>query len=192
MEHYNFYGAVETGRIAWECAAHEGLHLNTDNVVIEFVPTHDGHDSESPGLGETVITTLSNEAMPFIRYRLGDISGYIDRPCSCGLPLPLISAPVGRTADLVELPSGRLLTARGLAALIRRQPGIRQLLITQTDRQHIEIQVVVDNRLADGIVGRLRSQLSEHLGEPIDLVVRVVDSIEQPGPKARDFVSLIR
>jgi len=192
LEHYNFYGAVESGRIAWECAAHEGLHLNTDNVVLEIVPTHDAHGSESPGLGETVITTLNNEAMPFVRYRLGDMCGYIDGPCSCGSPLPLISAPVGRTSDLVELPSGRLLTARGLAALIRRQRGIRQLLITQTDRQHVEVQVVVDNGLADGVAVGLCSQLREHLAEPIDVAVRVVDSIEQPSPKARDFISLIR
>lgn len=192
LEHYNFYGAVETGRIGWECAAHDGLHLNTDNVVLEIVPTNDAHGSESAGLGEAVITTLNNEAMPFVRYRLGDLCSFIDRPCSCGSPLPLISAPVGRTSDLVELPSGRLLSARGLAALIRRQGGIRQLLITQTDRQHVEVQVIVDNGITDSAAVGICSKLREHLAEPVDVAVRVVDSIEQPGPKARDFISLIR
>jgi len=192
VEHFNFYGAVETGRIAWECRAHDGLHLNTDNVVLEIIPPDDAHSRACADLGETVITTLNNEAMPFIRYRLGDLCRYLDRRCSCGIRLPLISAPIGRTSDLVELPSGRLFSPRGLAALIRRQRGVRQFLIMQPDRQRIEIQLVVDHECANDVADRLRTQLGEQLGEPMDLAVHVVDSIEHPGPKARDFISFIR
>lgn len=190
LEHFNFYGAVETGRIAWECRAHDGLHLNTDNVVLEIVPTAAKHSADIADLGETVITTLNNDAMPFIRYRLGDLCRYLDRPCSCGISLPLISAPIGRSSDLVKLPSGRLLSARGLAALIRQHHGVRQLQITQRDLRHVEIKLVVDESLPDNFANRLSTQLREHLGEPVDVAIRLVDSIAQPGPKASDFISL--
>ncbi len=192
LEHFNFYGSVETGRIAWECRAHDGLHLNTDNVVLEIVPTAGSKSSDTANVGETVITTLNNEAMPFIRYRLGDLCGYLDRTCSCGIALPLISAPIGRSSDLVKLPSGRVLTARGLAAVIRQHRGVRQHQITQRDLRHVEIKLVVDHPFTDYVADELSTQLQEHLGEPVEVAIRIVDSIEQPGPKAKDFISLIQ
>src|SRR5574337_426553 len=68
VDFLNFYGSVESGRIAWECAAHEGLHINADCVILERAA-----DTELSGAGSSVIVTnLNSFAMPFIRYRLGD------------------------------------------------------------------------------------------------------------------------
>lgn len=192
LEHFNFYGAVEIGRIAWECRAHEGLHVNTDNVVLEIVPMAGSQSADIADLGETVITTLNNEAMPFIRYRLGDLCRYLDRTCSCGMALPLISAPIGRSSDLVKLPGGHLLTARGLSTLIRQSGDIRQLRITQRDLQHVEIELVLDHPIPDNMVSRLSTRLREYLGGSVHVAIHIVDSIEQSGPKAKDFISLIQ
>lgn len=188
VEHFNFYGAVETGRIAWECRAHEGLHVDVDNVVLEIVPTA-GEDAAGPG--ETVITTLNYEAMPFIRYRLGDLSRYLDARCSCGMALPLIDAPVGRTSDVVRLPSGRVLTARALGAIIHGQDDVRQFRIVQKSLRHIDIELVAAHASPESLTSELSGQMQQYLGEPIDVTVRVVDSIERTGPKATPFISLV-
>jgi len=64
----NFYGSVENGRISWECAAHEGLHINADGTIVEFED-----DVDVPGAGKSVVVTnLSSRAAPYIRYHLGD------------------------------------------------------------------------------------------------------------------------
>ena len=67
LETRNFYGAVEAGRIAFECAAGEGLHVNADWVDLDLLP-EDGVSGGRP----VVITNLFAHSMPILRYRLGD------------------------------------------------------------------------------------------------------------------------
>ena len=91
------YGAVETGRIAAECPAHEGLHVNADHVLLEILS---GSRPAAPGeTGVAVVATLNQYGMPLIRYRLGDLCAWTDRACSCGCTLPLVHPPEGRSDD---------------------------------------------------------------------------------------------
>jgi len=94
IEMLNFYAANEVGRIAAECLAHEGLHVNEDHVILECVNSM--HPAEPGVSGEAVVTSLTALAQPFIRYRLGDVCKFTEKPCSCGSPFPLISPPLGR------------------------------------------------------------------------------------------------
>ena len=55
LRHLNFYGSIEAGRIAWQCPARHGLHVNIDALVLEIDPLQ-GHVAD--GLGETLITAL--------------------------------------------------------------------------------------------------------------------------------------
>ena len=191
IDHFNFYGAVETGRIAWECRAHKGLHVVSDNVVLEIIPLAGQHGDDSMITGETVITTLNNEAMPFIRYRLGDMSRFLDEPCPCGVTMPLIAPPEGRTVDVIRLSSGRLVTARGFVALVRQVTGVLQLQVTQASPQQIDVQLVVNDSFSTESLESLRLQLLEYLREPMDIDFENVDSIAATGQKHRDFVSQV-
>jgi phenylacetate-CoA ligase len=56
VEWFNFYGSMETGRIAWECRAHDGLHLNADRLVMELL-------DEPGGAARTVVTALDWRTM---------------------------------------------------------------------------------------------------------------------------------
>ena len=67
LEVFNFYGALEVGRIAWECPAHEGLHINLDHLIVECLDEPGG----APEAGTVVVTAIDRRAMPFLRYRLG-------------------------------------------------------------------------------------------------------------------------
>jgi phenylacetate-CoA ligase len=67
---FNFYGANEVGRIASECAAHEGLHVDADHVILECVENERTEEMRKAGV--TVITALNAFTMPLIRYHLGD------------------------------------------------------------------------------------------------------------------------
>ncbi|MGB5296423.1 MAG: hypothetical protein WBP34_15895, partial [Thermoanaerobaculia bacterium] len=101
---FNFYGSIEAGRIAWECPAHEGLHVNVDQAWLEIRPVQEA--TSEPGLGEVIVTALNSRTMPFLRYRLGDLTRWLGQRCSCGLALPLIEAPRGRLYSPIQLPSG--------------------------------------------------------------------------------------
>jgi len=99
---FDFYGATELGCIAWECPEHRGLHINVDNVVVEFLDSDDR--PVAPGeSGRIVCTSLNFFAMPFIRYEIGDVGVLGESPCSCGRGLPLMTRLMGgRTIFLYD------------------------------------------------------------------------------------------
>lgn len=184
---FNFYAANEVGRIAAECRAHEGLHVNEDHVILECVRP-DG--TAGPGNdGAAVVTGLDARAQPFIRYRLGDVIAFTGQPCSCGSPFPLIGAPVGRAGDVVTLPSGNVVSIQPLSFLLRTMSGLDQYRIIQESSGHLVVELAF--RIAPGseALARLRSRFIDTLGEPVAVDLRCVEAIHDDAPKFRSFVS---
>jgi phenylacetate-CoA ligase len=81
--HLEIAYTAETGILGYECQAHHGLHVPEDHLFVEVLDP-DGEPVAPGEEGELVVTTLKREAMPFIRYRLGDISALRTDQCSCG------------------------------------------------------------------------------------------------------------
>ncbi|MFC1876993.1 hypothetical protein ACFL2E_06960 [Thermodesulfobacteriota bacterium] len=82
VEPVNVYDCWECGNIAWECDAHEGLHINADQVYLEVAKGDQVVVDGDPG--EILITDLYNQTMPLIRYAIGDIGTKKKSICSCG------------------------------------------------------------------------------------------------------------
>ena len=113
LEFYQLYGCIEVGRIAAECSAHRGLHIETDAVIVELL---DGDQPAAPGRpGRVVVTSLNQYSMPFIRYELGDLCTALPDRCPCGRAAPLLSAPLGRCSDMITLPGGGKLAGSALS-----------------------------------------------------------------------------
>jgi len=70
--------------VAMECPAKEGLHLAQDFFIAEIIDPDTGRPVEEGKEGELVITTLTKEALPIIRYRTRDITRILPGKCSCG------------------------------------------------------------------------------------------------------------
>lgn len=97
---YGLYGVsemVEPG-IAGECLAQSGFHLAEDHFLAEIVHPGSGQPVPIGQEGELVITTLSSEAYPLLRYRTGDITVLRQAPCSCGRKTARL-APILRRTD---------------------------------------------------------------------------------------------
>jgi len=104
-EVFSHYGLTETGYgCAVECPAHMGMHIRSDELYIEIVNPTTGQILPSGHWGEIVITTLLREAMPFIRYRTGDIGRLLPPPCGCGLNVPRLDRVRGRISELSRSP----------------------------------------------------------------------------------------
>jgi phenylacetate-CoA ligase len=187
IEMFNFYGANEVGRIAAECSAHEGLHVNEDHVILECVNSE--HPAE-PGLsGEAIVTTLNAAAQPFIRYRLGDVCEFKEKPCSCGSPFVLISPPRGRVDDVVRLPSGKLTSPWPFTFLLRNMNELEQYRITQESAEHLIVELAFRGDPSADTLRQLRSRFMEYLGEPVRVDIQCVDRIRHETLKSRSFVS---
>jgi phenylacetate-coenzyme A ligase PaaK-like adenylate-forming protein len=158
----DFYGAVETGLIAYECPAGTGAyHVNVDNVLVEIL-----QDGRPAPMGEVVVTPLAYEAMPLVRYRLGDIATWADG-CRCGSGLPAFAAIQGRQDDVLTLSSGRTLTPRRVTCLFC-DSGLRRFRLHQHARGDFTLEV--DGEAED--VSSAERQLRSVLDAADRLVVR--------------------
>jgi phenylacetate-CoA ligase len=170
--------------IASECRDHN-YHLFTDNVWVEFLDKQ-GCEVGPGEMGEMVITTMHSPAMPFIRYRIGDLGRSSDRRCPCGRGFSLIETFDGRSDDSFILPSGKFVSSLKLLnafttfikkdlhlmeefKIIQKEPGLIVILLKPgKDYNKDRFQKLVD-------------KLHGILGEPVTITVEIVDNIPMNG-----------
>ncbi len=185
----NGYGSREGGFIAHECP--EGrMHITSENVIVEFVK--DGKPVGPGQSGEIVVTHLDNYAMPFIRYRTGDIGKPSDETCPCGRGLEVIKDLMGRSTDFVIAPDGRWVHGLALIYVIRDIPGVRQYQIVQMDADSICVRIVVDDNCPANGQERIRDGITARLGAEVRVEVEEVSEIAQdPSGKFRYVISQV-
>jgi phenylacetate-CoA ligase len=103
MNAYNSYGLSEMNGpgVAFECEEKSGMHLWEDFYIMEIINPDTGEVLPDGEEGELVITHISREAMPIIRYRTRDLTRIIPEPCSCGRTHRRIERIKGRTDDML-------------------------------------------------------------------------------------------
>jgi phenylacetate-CoA ligase len=84
-----------------DCSRHEGIHYWADYFILELLDPMTLEPAVPGQTGEMVVTTLSKEAAPLIRYRTRDLTKLIDHPCSCGNVLPMHDRILGRSDDMI-------------------------------------------------------------------------------------------
>ena len=99
----DLYGAAESSCIAWECPDCRGYHINSDALIVEFLKK-DGQPAPPGTPGRIVITNLFSQALPIIRYDLGDVGVRADQEPTCGRGLPLMGIVEGRSDAFLVLP----------------------------------------------------------------------------------------
>ncbi|WMW22456.1 phenylacetate--CoA ligase [Methanolobus mangrovi] len=99
---YDVYGTSElSGPLCTECQYQDGIHIWADQFLIEVIDPETGEQLTEGERGELVITTLAKEALPLIRYRIGDITVINKQPCKCGRTHPRIMRVLGRADDML-------------------------------------------------------------------------------------------
>ena len=99
---YDIYGTSElSGPMFTECSEQKGFHIWSDIAYAEVVDPKTGEPLEAGDKGELTITMLQKEALPMIRYRIGDISSIDEDVCPCGRTSPLIKRIQGRVDDML-------------------------------------------------------------------------------------------
>lgn len=175
----NRYGCEEVGLIACECEQHQGLHLNIDHLVVEFL-RGDGTEAAPGEEGTIVVTDLVNRGMPLIRYQVEDMGVPSSQRCACGRSLPLMERVTGRQADFLKRPDGSLVAG---VSLVERTltgiPGIEQMQLTQDEICHVCVKVVKDSRFDEVAEHRLRDELQMALGREVTVEIKYVPTLDQ-------------
>jgi len=100
---FDVYGLSEIigPGVACECSAHDGLHIQEDHFYTEIIDPASGEVLPDGAEGELVITTLTKEGMPMIRYRTRDLSSLRRDRCPCGRTQARMARVLGRSDDML-------------------------------------------------------------------------------------------
>jgi phenylacetate-CoA ligase len=104
IEAYDVYGMSELygPGAAGECHVHDGLHVWEDHYLVEIVDPKTGEPVEPEERGVLVVTPLTHEAIPLIRYWTNDITFIYDsKTCECGRSMQKIGRITGRADDML-------------------------------------------------------------------------------------------
>jgi phenylacetate-CoA ligase len=143
----NAYAMTEFGLIASECAQ-QFLHVDTTTVFVEAIDDR-GLACADGEVGELVVSSVHNAAMPLIRYRTGDRGAILKSPCPCGMEGPRISPLMGRMIKCFPLPSGRLFPPTCFNDIFKSFPSLTEFQITQRAHKQFEILAEIDDSIPD-------------------------------------------
>jgi phenylacetate-CoA ligase len=187
------YASHEFPLLGWECTETGQFHVCDDGVILEVL--HKGRPAEPGESGEVVVTNLSAYAMPFIRYRLGDVATRGDEHCACGQPFSTIRAIQGRMIDSFTLPDGRVLHPYQILTKMigGGDSWIRQYQLLQERKDRIVLRVLPTQPSVSEHIAEIERSIHPLLGPGVEFQVQLIDEMPlEPSGKFRPSRSLVR
>jgi phenylacetate-CoA ligase len=177
----DIYGLTEIigPGVAMECEHQLGLHINEDHFYPEIIDPSTGNVLPDGEKGELVITTLTKEGTPVLRYRTRDIT-YLDRsPCACGRTTARMHRVLGRTDDMLIIRGVNVFPSQ-IEEVILKVKGIEphyQLIVERRDQlDELEVQVEMNEGLfSDEIrnLERMEKKIEADLYATLNIHTRV-------------------
>jgi len=174
---FDTYGMTEYCGLIQECER-GSMHLAPEYGFLEILD-RDGNPASPGEEGDFVWTGFLNDAMPLIRYRIGDRGRWDDsRACPCGRAFPLVVPTITRESDILRCPDGRLFSPRALNQLLKQSDSLRfcQFVHDRPDRVCVRAVVRSDepsSRAADEIMD-VRARLQNLLGDSMQVTAQLV------------------
>jgi len=172
----NGYGARDAGFLAHACPE-GGLHLSSEDVVVEVVEPATGRPVKAGELGELVVTHTATGDYPFIRYRTGDMGRLATEPCLCGRGLPCLAEVEGRATDFVVAADGTVMHGLALIYILRDMPEVASFRIHQESLERTRVQVVATDGWGEAEADHVVEGLRARLGPEVEVVVERVEEI---------------
>lgn len=170
--------------VSGECTERCGLHINEDHFLVEVVdpetlePVDEGED------GELIVTPLSKEAFPLLRYRTRDISNVIYEPCKCGRTFARMEKVKGRSDDMLKIRGVNVFPSQIESVLVGMKnvsPHYQLIVRREGFADTLEVQVELsDNSLLEsfGMIQDLQNSIKHNLHTVLGIQCKV--SIVEP------------
>ena len=196
------YGLTEVmgPGVSGECIYKCGEHINEDMFIVEIIDPKTGEVLPYGESGEVVITTLTKEAMPVLRYRTRDISYIIPEPCTCGRTSYRLAPIQGRTDDMLKIKGVNLFPSEIESVVLefpQVSPNYQLILRRENMLDTLEIVVeLVDGSLLERFseIEKLENEMKERLHSVLGLRAKLrlaePKSIERTTGKAKRIIDL--
>ena len=165
--------------VSGECQELNGMHINEDHFIAEVIDPKTGQVLPAGEKGELVVTCLSKEALPLIRYRTRDITRLMYEPCPCGRTTARMENLSGRTDDMLKIRGVNVFPSQIEEVLINTE-GIGPNYEILVERQHhsdlltIRVEVEAESMMDSyGALEALERRLKERLRMMLGLDCRV-------------------
>lgn len=200
IDAYDIYGLSEIigPGVAIECSYKNGLHIAEDHFIAEIIDPETGEVLEDGRQGELVITAITKEALPIIRYRTRDLTALDRTPCACGRTHVRMQKVLGRSDDMVIIRGVNVFPSM-VESVLLNIPGVEPYYLLVVDRRgnldELEVHVEVSEKIFSDEIRKLeeledliRRELESALG--IGVKVRLVEpkSIERSEGKAKRVI----
>lgn len=196
----DIYGLTEIlgPGVAHECLNQRGLHLEEDNFLVEVLDPETGQALDPGQRGELVLTTLTKEAMPVLRYRTRDIVSLYPDECPCGRTFVRMTKITGRTDDMLIVRGVNVFPSQIEDALLRvdgLEPHYQIVVDRDSHLDDLEVWVEVSGdiftdemAMMETLELKVRAELESVLG--IWTRVRLVEpgSLERSEGKAKRVI----
>jgi len=197
VEAFDIYGLSEIigPGVGCECRRHQGLHIFEDHFYPEIVDPETGEPLPDGSEGELVLTTLSKQAMPMIRYRTRDITLILTGQCPCGRTMRRIGRIGRRSDDMLIIRGVNVFPSQVESVLLEIEgtlPNYQIILTREQGLDQMEVQVEVTPHMFNdkigalqGLQGRIQAALDHVLGIRVRVALVEAHSLARSEGKAK-------
>ncbi|HDG97270.1 MAG TPA: phenylacetate--CoA ligase family protein [Desulfobacterales bacterium] len=190
---FDAWGHGESAGMAAECEKHMGYHIASEYGIIEIIERKELSNELSDGVGEIVATSLHNYAMPFIRYRTGDLGSLAGYNCPCGRGLPLLSKIIGRIDEIITTPEGKVVLPVAFRTSFAKLDFLEEYQFVQEKANEYRMFIVDNGRIGMKEQSKIMEILHYYLGTSANLHLELVTEIPKtPGAKQKLIVNRYR
>lgn len=177
---YDVFGTSElSGPLFTECTYQDGIHIWADQFLVEVVDPETGEELKDGEQGELVITTLAKEALPLIRYKIGDLTVKKSEPCRCGRTHPRIMRIMGRVDDMLVVRGINVFPGQ-IESVLMNVPEVGEHFMIIVDRvnelDYMKVQIeMTDAAFSDKVndIINLENKVASALKSVLNLNVKV-------------------
>ncbi|MDD4775988.1 MAG: phenylacetate--CoA ligase, partial [Syntrophomonas sp.] len=185
---FDIYGLSEImgPGVAIECPARTGLHIAEDHFLVEIIDPVTEEVLPEGSLGELVITTLTKEAIPMIRYRTRDLTTLTSVDCPCGRTHVRMQKVLGRSDDMLIV-RGVNVFPSAIETILLSIPGVEPHYMIVLDRKdnldQMEVQVEVSEDIFSDEIRKLED-LNRRIAKELESNLMIAVKVRLVEPKS--------
>lgn len=182
VEAFDTYGLTELSGpgVGLECPMHDGIHLNEDHFLVETIDPETGEVLPPGSEGELVLTSLTREAFPILRFRTRDRVQINQEPCACGRTNARIQKIDGRTDDMLIIKGVNVFPSQ-IETVILSLPQFEPQYLIVVDRSSNfmdDIEIIVEcthevHEAGEAVMEEAKKKLAHELHQMLGINTRI-------------------